>query len=169
LREKTLRDREQFISAFRACCACHQLSATTATASSSATTCTTPRRFAIAAASCRFSLPPNTGQARIAACGRPGRFTSAPNTGLPAILSGTARHLTRVPSRCHSSGSLRDTSSGSFRCAAAAATTPKRRVRPEGMWAMTLSAARHSSAGTSQRLAAAPISSSRAAVPAMRR
>jgi hypothetical protein len=99
----------------------------------------------------------------------PGISTSVPNTGLPAILSGTSRRLTGLPSSCHSSGSLRNTVSGGGSEAASAATAPNPRVRPEGVWVMRLFSARHSPAGTPQRRAAAPTSSSRATAPAVRR
>ena len=57
--------------------ACHQVSATTATAVSfTLTTLRTPGRPAIFDSSKLFSLPPNTGQSLIAAHSMPGSLTS---------------------------------------------------------------------------------------------
>ena len=53
--------------------------------------------------------------------------------------------------------------------AAACATAPNRTVRPLGRWVMTLSLARQSPGGTSQRAAAAATSISRAVAPAWRK
>ena len=59
--------------------ACHQVSAITATAvSSTGTTFLTPFMLWMAAASKLLSLPPNTGQSRIAADSMPGSLTSMP-------------------------------------------------------------------------------------------
>ena len=56
--------------------ACHQWSATTATASSSLTTLRTPLPPAIWRSSTAFSLPPNTGDWITAACSMLGTRTS---------------------------------------------------------------------------------------------
>ena len=59
--------------------ACHQVSATTATAESpTCTTCRTPGMPRTVAASKLFTLPPNTGQSLIAALSIPGSFRSNP-------------------------------------------------------------------------------------------
>ena len=66
-------------SASSAVLARHQVSATTATASSpTRTTFFTPRRLITAFASKLLSLPPNTGQALMVAFSRPGIFRSVP-------------------------------------------------------------------------------------------
>ncbi len=66
-------------SASSAVLACHQVSATTATAlSPTCTTFFTPGRLATAAASKLFTLPPNTGQSLIAAFSMLGSFKSMP-------------------------------------------------------------------------------------------
>ena len=66
-------------SAASALLACHQVSATTATAlSPTAITFLTPGRLAMAVASKRLTLPPTTGQSRIAALSMPGSFRSMP-------------------------------------------------------------------------------------------
>ena len=66
-------------SASSAVLACHQVSATTATALSlTRSTCFTPGRRATAAASKPFSLPPKTGHSLMAAFSRPGSFRSMP-------------------------------------------------------------------------------------------
>ena len=66
-------------SASSAVLACHQVSATTATAvSPTCTTFFTPFMPVTLAASKLFTLPPNTGQSLIAALSMPGSFRSAP-------------------------------------------------------------------------------------------
>ncbi len=66
-------------SASSAVFACHQVSATTATAESpTGTTFRTPFMPATFAASKLFTLPPNTGQSLIAAFSIPGSFRSNP-------------------------------------------------------------------------------------------
>ena len=66
-------------SASSAVLARHQVSATTATAlSPTFTTLRTPGRVAMAAASKLRTLPPKTGQSRMAAFSMPGSFRSAP-------------------------------------------------------------------------------------------
>ena len=66
-------------SASSAVLACHQVSATTATAvSPTFTTFFTPFIFATFAASKLFTLPPNTGHSMIAAFSIPGSFRSKP-------------------------------------------------------------------------------------------
>ena len=73
-----------------------------------------------------------------------------------------------MPSSVHSLGSFSLTSVGGRICAAAAAISPNLSVRPLGTWVMTPLCARHSAAGTSQRVPAAASSISRAAAPALR-
>ena len=66
-------------SASSAVLACHQVSATTATAvSPTCTTFLTPGMFATLAASKLLTLPPNTGQSLIAALSMPGSLRSEP-------------------------------------------------------------------------------------------
>ncbi|WP_431268626.1 hypothetical protein [Dankookia sp. P2] len=66
-------------SASSAVFACHQVSATTATAlSPTRTTFFTPGRAIAAASSKPFGLPPKTGQSRIEALSMPGSLRSAP-------------------------------------------------------------------------------------------
>src|SRR5205085_7180929 len=66
-------------------------------------------------------------------------------------------------------GSFSFGSDGGGIFAAASATSPYRNVRPLGLWVITLFAAWHSAAGTPHCAAAAAISISRAAAPALRR
>ena len=82
-------------SASRAVLACHQVSATTATAlSSTATTARTPGILPTLAASKDLSLPVNTGQALMAALSMPGSCRSVPKTCLPLSLSTVSRRFT---------------------------------------------------------------------------
>ena len=66
------------VSASSACFACHQLSATTATASLSLTTLWTPFMPTALESSTDFSVPLNTGHCASAACSMPGTRTSMP-------------------------------------------------------------------------------------------
>src|SRR6185295_14175511 len=78
--------------------ACHQVSATTATAlSPTCTTFLTPFIDATLAASKLLTLPPNTGQALIVALSMPGSLTSMPYIILPVVLSSVSRRLTLLP------------------------------------------------------------------------
>jgi len=105
--------------------ACHQVSATTATAlSPTATTLRMPGLPATAAASKPLSLPPATGQARIAALTMPGRTRSMPNTRLPLVLSALSSRASALPAMVQDFGSLSGTSLGGSSLAAASATLP---------------------------------------------
>jgi hypothetical protein len=92
-----------------------------------------------------------------------------PKIGLPVTLSSVSRRFCGVPTSVQSCGSLSFGSAGGGDFAAASATSPKRRVRPLGLWVMTLFAACHSTVGTFHCCAAAAISISRAAAPAFRK
>ena len=157
------------VSASSAFFACHQPSATTATASFSLTTLWTPFIPAIFGFVDRLQRAPedralhergvqHVRHAHIDAVDRPAhdlvdhveplcRLAGE----LPVLGIAQRAHPSAVRSR-----------------AAASATSPKRRVRPLGVCVMTLLAARHSEAATCQRAAAAAISISRAVAPAVR-
>ena len=90
----------------------HQLSATTATASSSFTTLMRPRKPLILSSATVTSLPRNTGHCAIAAYAMPGSCTSIPKSGLPLTLSGMSRRRAGLPMRFHSLGSFSFTSFG---------------------------------------------------------
>ena len=90
----------------------HQLSATTATASSSFTTLIRPRSPLILSSATVTSLPRNTGHCAIAAYAMPGSCTSIPKSGLPLTLSGMSRRRAGLPMRFHSLGSFSFTSFG---------------------------------------------------------
>ena len=109
---------------FSAWSARHQLSATTATKSSSRTTFFTPRIFSASAESTDFTLPPNTGHCAMEACSIPGSITSVPKTGLPSTLSGMSRRRRGLPAIFQSFGSRSVMSFGGGSFAASAATCP---------------------------------------------
>ena len=88
--------------------------------------------------------------------------------GLPWTLSLTSSRFVGLPARFHSFGSLSLTSLGGSSLAALAASLPKLTERSLGPWVMRLFSARHSRAGTFHAWAAAAISISRAAAPALR-
>src|SRR5664280_386174 len=144
--------------------ACHQVSATTATAvSPTGTTFLTPFMPATLAASKLFTLPLNTGQSLIAALSMPGSLTSIPYIILPVVLSTVSSRLSGFPAIFQSLGSLSLTSFGTSSLAAASATLPNVVLRPEGVCVIALFDAVHSDAGTFHSLAAAWISMVRAA------
>jgi hypothetical protein len=151
--------------------ACHQVSATTASARSPTVTVSTfftPGRLAMAAASKLLTLPPNTGQSLMAALSMPGSFRSMPQTCAPVNLSWMSRRITGLPMSFQSFGSFSGTLAGGVSLAAASATLPKLVLRPDGPWVMPQFAARHSLTGTFHSSAAACNSISRAVAPPLR-
>jgi hypothetical protein len=103
----------------------HQVSAITATAlSPTGTTFFTPGRLLMAAALKPRTLPPNTGQALMAAFSMPGSCRSAPNTCLPVTLSAVSRRARRLPTSAQRDGSFSGTSAGGASLEAASATWP---------------------------------------------
>ena len=105
----------------------HQVSATTATvASSTRTTPRTPGRPFTASASKLTSLPPNTGQARIAALSMPGSLRSMAKTLLPLVLFAESSRLKGWPATVQLRGSfsLMALLSGAGSLAASAASSP---------------------------------------------
>ena len=149
--------------------ACHQDSATTATASGIRTMRRTPFIPAIEVSSTDCSAPPNTGQWMTAAYSMSGSRTSMAKTGCPVTLSCRSRRRRGVPASFQSRGSFSATLAGGSILAAPSATAPKVTLRPLAVWVMTLFCALHSEAGTFQRNAAAAISISRAVAPARRK
>src|SRR5712692_3980651 len=147
----------------------HQLSATTATASSSCTTLIKPRIPLILSPATVASLPRNTGHCAIAAYAMPGCCTSIPKSGLPLTLSGMSSRRAGLPMRFHSLGSFSFTSFGRSSFEAACATWPKRSFLCDGVCVITPFSASHSDAGTFHLCAAAAISISRAVAPAWRK
>src|SRR4051812_39117702 len=144
-------------------------SATTATPlSPTATTDLTPRIPCTLAASKLLTLPPCTGQSRIAATSMPGNLTSMPYISEPSTFGAVSSRFTGLPAIFQSFGSLSLISFGGSSLAAASAPLPKVIVRPEGSCVITLLAALHSAGGTLQSAAAARISISRAAAPPSR-
>src|SRR6202158_600783 len=124
--------------------ACHQVSATTATAlSPTLTTLLTPFRFMTLAASKLFTLPPNTGQSLIAALSMPGSLTSIPYIILPVVLSTVSSRFSGLPAIFQSLGSLSLISVGGSSLAAASATLPNDVLRPEDVCVITLFDALH--------------------------
>src|SRR4051812_105892 len=112
-------------SASSATLACHQVSATTATAvSPTLRTCLTPFMPLTLASSKLTSLLPNTGQSLIAAFNMPGSFTSMPYIILPVVLSTVSSRLSGWPAMVQVFGSLSATSLGGSSLAAASATLP---------------------------------------------
>jgi hypothetical protein len=85
------------VRASRACFACHQLSATTATPSVMPRMCFTPGIFFAFESSKLATLPPITGHCASAACSIPGSLTSMPNSVLPVILPAVSRRLSGLP------------------------------------------------------------------------
>src|SRR6266568_311053 len=141
----------------------HQLSATTATASSSFTTLMRPRSPLIRSSATVTSLPRNTGHCAIAAYAMPGSCTSIPKRGFPLTLSGMSKRCAALPIRFHSLGSFSFTSFGGSSFEAACATWPKRSFLFDGVCVITPFSASHSDAGTFHLCAAAATSISRAA------
>ena len=112
-------------SASSAFLACHQVSATTATAlASTCTTFLTPFMPVTLAASKLFTLPPNTGQSLIAAHSIPGTVKSMAYIILPVTLSAVSSRFSGLPAIFQSFGSLSFGFSGTGSLAAAAATLP---------------------------------------------
>ena len=112
-------------SAASAVLACHQVSATTATAASpDCTTFLTPGMFVILAASKLLILPPNTGHSFMAAQSIPGIVKSIEYFCLPVTLSAVSSRLSGLPMIVQSFGSLSFTSVGGSSLAAASATLP---------------------------------------------
>src|SRR5450759_2907808 len=149
--------------------ACHQVSATTATAESpTGTTFLTPFMPRTLAWSKLFTLPPNTGQSLIAALSMPGSLTSIPYIILPVVLSTVSSRFSGLPAIFQSFGSLSLMSLGTSSLAAASATLPNVVLRPEGVCVITPFDAVHSDVGTFHSLAAAWISMVRAAAPPLR-
>jgi hypothetical protein len=70
-----------------------------------------------------------------------GTRTSIPKIGFPVTLSAVSKRFCGVPSSVQSFGSLSFVSAGGWSFAAASATSPKRKLRPLGLWVMTLFAA----------------------------
>jgi hypothetical protein len=70
-----------------------------------------------------------------------GTRTSIPKTGFPVTLSIVSSRFCGVPTSVQSFGSLSLGSTGGGIFAAVSATSPKRTVRPLGLWVMTLFAA----------------------------
>ena len=99
----------------------------------------------------------------------PGSRVSIANAVLPVTLSGMSNRAAGWPKRVQSAGSLSGGFSGMSSVAASAATAPKLSCRWVGVWVMRLFAATHSATGTPQRRAAAVVSISRAAAPAVRK
>jgi len=135
---------------------------------SRATTARTPGTALALVASYDLSVPPNTGQRSIDATSMPGTFTSMPNTALPSTLAGVSSRGTRVPSRRKSFGSLRGGSFGTGSCAAFATSLPYVRRRLLELCTTAPRSARHAARSTFHVDAAASISISRAAAPALR-
>ena len=98
----------------------------------------------------------------------PGILTSMPNTALPSVLTGVSSRGTRVPMRRKSFGSLSGASSGTGSRAARAASFPYASRRPVGVWITVPFSARQADRSTRHVSAAALISISRAAAPALR-
>src|ERR1700730_8320753 len=118
-------------SASRAVLACHQVSATTATAESpTGSTFFTPGIFSTLAASKLLTLPPNTGQSLIAALSIPGSLTSLPYIILPVVLSAVSSRLSGLPAIFQSLGSLSLTSFGGSGLAAGSPPSPQGRGGP---------------------------------------
>src|SRR5262249_35166921 len=142
-------------SASSAVFACHQRSATTASAlSPTFTTCLTPGMPCTLAASKLVSMPPNTGGSLIAAHTMPGTLRPRPQTCAPVTLGGVSSRLTGLPAIFQLFGSLSATSFGGSILAAASATLPNVVLWPDGKCVITLFEALHSAAGTFHSLAA---------------
>src|ERR1051325_1684590 len=176
-------------SARRPVTACQYVSATTATPAaqpaahapvvpvqglgSRGTTARTPGTALALVASYDLSVPPNTGQRTIEATSMAGAFTSIPSTALPSTLAGASGRGgrgrgRRVPSRWKSFGSLSGGSFGTDSCAAFATSLPSIARRLLGACTTAPRSARHDARSTFHVDAAASISISRAAAPALR-
>ena len=105
--------------------ACHQVSATTATAlSPTGSTYRTPGIPCTAAASKPASLPPNTGHCATAASNMSGSVTSMAYTAAPLVFSTVPSRGSGLPMIVQAPGACRATSRGTGSLPAASANAP---------------------------------------------